>query len=151
MWDPPRSRVEPVSPVLGGGLLTTEPSGKSLKRSLKLSVNWQTEFSHPISQKQRRFKQSEGMETASGGGIIYIFSVAKHNEITSILLNPRRKEILKSFYQELVAQSYRTLCNRMDCSMSGSSVHGIFQARILEWVAISFSRMPFPSPFLPSM
>ena len=100
-------------------------------------MNWQTEFSHPISQKQRRFKQSEGMETASGGGIIYIFSVAKHNEITSILLNPRRKEILKSFYQELVAQSYRTLCNRMDCSMSGSSVHGIFQARILEWVAIS--------------
>ena len=33
-----------------------------------------------------------------------------------------------------------TLCNPMDCSPSGSSVHGIFQARILEWVAISFSR-----------
>ena len=32
------------------------------------------------------------------------------------------------------------LCNPMDCSLSGSSVHGIFQARILEWVAISFSR-----------
>ena len=31
-------------------------------------------------------------------------------------------------------------CNPMDCSMPGSSVHGIFQARILEWVAISFSR-----------
>ena len=33
-----------------------------------------------------------------------------------------------------------TLCNTMDCSPPGSSVHGIFQARVLEWVAISFSR-----------
>ena len=32
------------------------------------------------------------------------------------------------------------LCNPMDCSLPGSSIHGIFQARILEWVAISFSR-----------
>ena len=32
------------------------------------------------------------------------------------------------------------LCNPMACSLPGSSVHGIFQARILEWVAISFSR-----------
>ena len=39
-----------------------------------------------------------------------------------------------------VAQSYPTLCYPMDCSPPGSSVHGVFQARILEWVAISFSR-----------
>ena len=38
------------------------------------------------------------------------------------------------------AQSYPTLCNPMDCSPPGSSVHGISQAGILEWVAISFSR-----------
>ena len=38
------------------------------------------------------------------------------------------------------AQSYPTLCNPMDCSPPGSYVHGIFQARILAWVAISFSR-----------
>ena len=39
-----------------------------------------------------------------------------------------------------VAQSCLTLCNSMDCSPPGSSVHGILQARILEQVAISFSR-----------
>ena len=39
-----------------------------------------------------------------------------------------------------VAQSCLTLCNPMDCSLSGSSVHGILQARVLECVAISFSR-----------
>ena len=40
----------------------------------------------------------------------------------------------------LVAKSCPTLCNPMDCSLPGSSVHGILQARILEWVAIFFSR-----------
>ena len=39
-----------------------------------------------------------------------------------------------------VAQSCPTLCDPMDCSLPGSSVHGIFQASVLEWVAISFSR-----------
>ena len=40
----------------------------------------------------------------------------------------------------LVAKLCLTLCHPMDCSLPGSSVHRIFQARILEWVAISFSR-----------
>ena len=39
-----------------------------------------------------------------------------------------------------VAQSCPTLCDPMDCRLPGFSVHGIFQARILEWVAISFSK-----------
>ena len=39
----------------------------------------------------------------------------------------------------LVAQSCPTLHNPTDCRLPGSSVHGIFQARILEWVSISFS------------
>ena len=38
-----------------------------------------------------------------------------------------------------VAQSCLTLSDPMDCSLPGSSVHGIFQARVLEWVAIAFS------------
>ena len=44
------------------------------------------------------------------------------------------------YLRVLVAQSCPTLCNCMDCSPSGSSVHGILQARILEWIAISFYR-----------
>jgi len=39
-----------------------------------------------------------------------------------------------------VAQSCLTLSNPMECSLPGSSVHGIFQARILEWVTVGFSR-----------
>ena len=39
----------------------------------------------------------------------------------------------------LVAQLYPTLCNPMHCSPPGSSLHGILQAKILEWVAIPLS------------
>ena len=41
-------------------------------------------------------------------------------------------------------QSYPTFCNPMDSSLPGSSVHGILQARILEWVAMPFFRGSFP-------
>ena len=40
-----------------------------------------------------------------------------------------------------VAQSCPTLSDPMDCSLQGSSVHGIFQARVLEWDAIAFSEI----------
>ena len=43
-----------------------------------------------------------------------------------------------------VAQLYPTLCDPMDCSPPGSSVHGILQARILEWVAVPSSRGSSP-------
>ena len=43
----------------------------------------------------------------------------------------------------LVAKSCPTLCGPMDCSPGGSSVHGILQAKILEWVASPFSRGSF--------
>ena len=41
--------------------------------------------------------------------------------------------------ESAVAQPCPTLCDPMDCSLPGSSVHGIFQARVLEWGAIAFS------------
>ena len=45
-----------------------------------------------------------------------------------------------------VAILYMILCNHMDYNPPASSVHGISQPRILEWVAISFSRRSFPTP-----
>ena len=54
----------------------------------------------------------------------------------------------------LVAQSCLTLCDPMDYNLPGSSVHGILQARILEWVAIPFSRgssQPRIEPRSPSL
>ena len=51
----------------------------------------------------------------------------------------------------LVTQSCPTLCDPVDCSPPGSSVHGILQTRILKWVAISFSRKPSLSPYSDSL
>ena len=48
---------------------------------------------------------------------------------------------IKKVKESEVVQSYPTLCGLMDSSLPGSSVHGIFQARVLEWVAISFSNV----------
>ena len=45
----------------------------------------------------------------------------------------------------MTAQFYPTLCSPLDCSFPGSYVHAILQARILEWVAIPFSR-DLPNP-----
>ena len=50
------------------------------------------------------------------------------------------KQIVELMCTCSVAQSSLTLCDPMDYILSGSSIHGISQARILEWVAISFSR-----------
>ena len=40
-----------------------------------------------------------------------------------------------------VAQSCPTICDPIDCSLPGSSIHGILQARVLEWIVIAFSSM----------
>ena len=47
-----------------------------------------------------------------------------------------------------VAQSCPTLSDPMDCSLPGSSIHGIFQARVLEWGAIAFSEIYLMGPNL---
>ena len=48
-------------------------------------------------------------------------------------------QCMKVKSQSEVAQLYPTLRDPMDCSLPGSSIHGIFQARVLEWGAIAFS------------
>ena len=61
-------------------------------------------------------------------------SMLKSRDITL----PTKAYIVKSESESEVTQSCLTLCDPMDCSPPGSSVHGILQARILEWVALFF-------------
>ena len=60
-----------------------------------------------------------------------------HDWVTLACMHALEKEMHQS--ESEVTQSCLTLCDPRDCSLPGSSIHGIFQARILEWVAISFS------------
>ena len=62
---------------------------------------------------------------------------------TQFLCEPKtvvEKKEKKREVKVLVAQSCPALCDPEDCSLPGSSVRGILQSKILEWVAISFSR-----------
>ena len=56
------------------------------------------------------------------------------------LMCPKSCCLMSESPLKVKVKSCLTLCNPMDCSLPGSYVHGIFQARVLEWVAISFSR-----------
>ena len=56
-----------------------------------------------------------------------------------VMYDCERWTIKKVESESDVAQSCLTLCDPMECSLPVSSVHGIFQTRILQWVAISFS------------
>ena len=58
----------------------------------------------------------------------------------SQLIKSQAGEVQESESESEVAQSCPTLCDPMDCSLPGSSLDGILQASVLEWVAISFSR-----------
>ena len=60
-------------------------------------------------------------------------------EISSQVWDIMDFALLPSEGEGEVTQSCPTLCDPMDCSLPGSSIHGIFQARVLEWGAISFS------------
>ena len=55
------------------------------------------------------------------------------------MIGIRVKQLLATEIYMLVTQLCLILCDPMDCSLPGLSVHGVFLARILEWVAISFS------------
>ena len=75
------------------------------------------------------------------------FIHSKQSRVSIVLKGSRILRIVDEHWLQFevtswseVAQSCPTLCNPMDCSLPDSSVHGIFQARTLEWIAMSFSR-----------
>ena len=83
-------------------------------------------------------KKQGVVEQASESAKLWHWSCVTSNKLiqvlwTLILVKMRMK------WSE-VAQLCLTLCDPVDCSLPGSSVHGVFQARVLEWVAIAFSR-----------
>ena len=71
--------------------------------------------------------------------------ISEFSKVTGCKINIQKSLAFLHESESEVTQSCPTLCDPMDCSLPGSSIHGIFQARILEWVAISFSR-DLPDP-----
>ena len=79
----------------------------------------------PCSRSSESFNHWTAKGSPSGRSLAYFFSVYRMTEVKA-----------------LVTQSYLTLCDPKGCSPPGSFVHGISQARILEWVAISPGYLP---------
>ena len=111
-----------------------------------------------IQEKKRMCASQEGGEQAGVLGIVVVDSCESHKRCGEVG-GPRleAQEIsgirralpaaptwfllaLHTMCLCLIIQPYLTLCNPLGCSPSGSSVYGIFQARILKWVAISSAR-----------
>ena len=85
--------------------------------------------------------QTNWMDTKQ---VPYIFCLQethlKPSDTYRLKVGSEKRYSMQSEGESEAAQSCLTLCDPMDYSLPGSSVHGILQARILEWVAISFSR-----------
>ena len=76
------------------------------------------------------------LDTVTGGRLLVSEPSAQSRRAEGTSPDPPEKKIVKVFITQLCP----TLCNPMECSPRGSSVHGILQARVLEWGAIPFSR-----------
>ena len=75
---------------------------------------------------------------ANPGGSVSETGVWSARCLTTNVFLSEQMDVLRKWSE--VAQSCLTLCNPMDCSLAGSPIHGIVQARVLEWVASSFPR-----------
>ena len=97
---------------------------------------WKYQTTWPASWENHEGQEATGR---TGHGTTDWFQIGKGVH-QGCILSPCFLTYMQSESESKVSQSCLTLCNPMDCSLLGSSVHGIFQARVLEWVAISFSR-----------
>ena len=117
--DLPNPGIEPRSPALQVDSLPTEPPGNPKiigVRSLSLL--------------QGIFPTQESKQSLLHCRLI-LYQLSYQGSPDNVITLERKSE---------VAQSCPALCDPMDCSLPGSSVHGIFQAIVLEWIAISSSR-----------
>ena len=98
-------------------------------------------------QVKRILKESHFKKKKTAPGLTASVTLIVQMSCFAALLTSGYKLLFKSLSESEneVAHSCPTLCDLMDCSLPGSSVHGVFQARVLEWFAISFSReLPIP-------
>ena len=108
---------------------------KASLKTRKKSVSYQLVTS-PLKPPLDSYRTSEKINSFTHKEVDHI-----HRVLQFCQSFPYSKLSLKSTKPQcVVAQSCSTLCDPTDCSLPGFSVHGIFQATVLEWIAISFSR-----------
>ena len=128
--DLPSPGIEPRFPTLQAESLPFEPPGKPKNTGVDslspLQGNFPTQELNWGLLHSRRILYQLSYTGSPSSSVIHVGGGVTHP--------------LKYKSESEVVQSCPTLCNPMDCSLPGSSVHRVFQARVLEWVAIAFSR-----------
>ena len=118
------------------------PPGSSVRGILQARIlQW---VAIPFSRESAQPRDRSQVSCIAGGFFTILATGEIHNTVYTVCIAPlftwsfslKSSEVKSSE----VAQSCLTLCDPVDCSPPGSSIPGILQARILEWVAISFSR-----------
>ena len=139
--DLPNPGVEPGSPTLHAYSLLSEPLGKQRSHKVLLAGNEPvTSIAATAAAKSLQLCPTlcDPMDGSPPGSPIPGILQAREWRISGVgchfLL-----QCMKVESESEVAQSCLTLRDPMDCSLPGSSSHGIFQARILEWIVIAFS------------
>ena len=130
--DLPNPGIEPQSPALAGGFFTTEPPGKPWVLFAAAAAAKSIQSCPTVRPHRRQPTRllcpwdSPGKNTGVGCHFL--------------------RQCMKVKSESEVAQLCPTLCDPMDCSLSSSSIHEIFQARVLEWGAIAFCGVLFSEP-----
>ena len=135
-WIIEKAREFPKNPSTSASLTTLNLSTVCITANCgKFFKRWEYQTTWPVSQEvcmQVNKQQLElDMEQRTGSKLGKEYVKAVYCHLAYLTYTQSESE---------VAQSCPTLHNPRDYSLSGSSVHGIFQARVLEWIAISFSR-----------
>ena len=134
MWNLPRSGIEPVSPSLAGEFLTTGPPGKSLIKYFKTNPNVISPFHIPV-----HISNSSIPSKFIGRNLIPSVMVLE-DVVFGRSFGHEDGDLRNGIIIVYLLSHVQMFCDPMDCSPPGSFVHGVSQARILEWVAITFSR-----------
>ena len=126
---------------------TEEPGGLQFMRSQRIRHDWMTNkhtkiysqcprLVHLLQRPERQIKCRSDrnhypniFEAFDGDSNLCIFP----RDLVLVLVYAGRKGKLRISICSKVSESCPTLCDPMDCSLPGSSIHGIFQARVLEW------------------
>ena len=113
------------------------------KDTRNISINTGTKFIQMLYVPVRISFRSKFFEVSNSNWVRAQRLFGKHSPLalTCYMFIPEANGVQCTDHnQKVKVKSCPTLCNPMGCSLPGSSIHGISQARVLEWVAISFSR-----------
>jgi len=120
-WQIEREKVEAVTDFifLGSKITADSDCSHTIKSRLLLGREAMINLDGVLKKQRHHFANKSPYNQSYGFSCSYVQMWEKWSEVT---------------------QSCPTLCDPMDCSLLDSSVHAVFQARVLEWVAISFSK-----------